>query len=102
MVLNYKAIVFDVYFYVIFRLTSFLLMVIFYNYFLLLLIIMELVVINVSVYIYFNYGINMREVLFVYYLVFRVCERVVGLVILVVIIRYHGGDYCRSFRLVKF
>lgn len=44
----------------------------------------------------------MGEVLFIYYLVFRVCERVIGLVILVIIVRYHGEDYCSSFGLLKF
>lgn len=86
----------------VFRLVSFLLILVFYNYFLLLLIMMELVVINISVYIYFVYGIYVREVLFIYYLVFRVCESVMGLVVLVVIIRYHGDDYCSSFMLLKF
>lgn len=64
---------------------------------------MEIVVINISLYIYFLFGGRVNiEILFIYYLVFSVCERVIGLSILVRVIRYYGEDYCGSLSLVKF
>lgn len=78
------------------------LMLVVFDYFLLILIIMEIVVISISLYIYFLFGRSDMEILFVYYLVFSVCERVIGLSILVRVIRYYGEDYCRSLNLIKF
>jgi len=55
--------------------------------FLIMLIIMELIIINVSVIIYMILGGRIElGAIFIYYLVFRVCERVIELIILVLII----------------
>lgn len=42
------------------------------------------------------------EVYMIYYIIFRVCERVLGLIILVLIIRYHGEEIYYSINLFKF
>lgn len=42
------------------------------------------------------------EVYIIYYIIFRVCERVLGLIILVLIIRYHGEEIYYSINLFKF
>lgn len=38
----------------------------------------------------------------IYYIIFRVCERVLGLIILVLVIRYHGEEIYYSINLFKF
>jgi len=64
---------------------------------------MKLIIINISMLIYIILEGRMRlGVVFIYYLVFRVCERVIGLIILVLVIRYYGDDYYRLFKLNKF
>jgi hypothetical protein len=50
-------------------------------------------------------GDNLKlSIISIYYLVFRVCERVIGLIILilVLVIRYYGDDYYNLFMLSKF
>jgi len=63
----------------------------------------ELVIMNISIIIYIiiRGGVELN-ILLIYYLVFRVCERVIGLIILVLIIRYYGDDYYKLFYLRKF
>lgn len=73
-----------------------------YKYFLIMLIIMELVIMNLSVRLFYALGFLDLEVVFIYFLVFRVCERVIGLIILVLIIRHRGNDYYKSFRILKY
>jgi hypothetical protein len=64
---------------------------------------MELIIMNISILIYIILEGSIRlGVVFIYYLVFRVCERVIGLIILVLVIRYYGDDYYRLFKLGKF
>jgi len=64
---------------------------------------MELIIINVSVIIYMILGGRIElGAIFIYYLVFRVCERVIELIILVLIIWYYGDGYCNLFKLSKF
>jgi len=63
---------------------------------------------NVDYYKYFHVGVfNSRRcielgLIFVYYLVSSVCERVIGLIILILVIRYYGDDYYYFFSLNKF
>lgn len=66
------------------------------------LIIMEVLVINIRVLVFYVFRWLGLDVIYIYYLVFRVCERVLGLTILVLIIRYFGGDYYKTFRAIKF
>lgn len=51
---------------------------------------------------YLIYRILSIEVYIIYYIIFRVCERVLGLIILVLIIRYHGEEIYYSINLFKF
>lgn len=85
-----------------FSLISVILILVRYKYFLIILIIIELVVINLRVCLFYVLGFLNLEVVFIYFLVFRVCERVIGLIVLVLVIRYSGNDYYKFFRIVKF
>lgn len=73
-----------------------------YKYFLIILIILELVVLNLRGFLFYVVGFLNLEALFIYFLVFRVCERVVGLMILVLVIRFRGNDYYKFFSILKF
>jgi len=74
-----------------------------YKYFLLTLIIAELLIINISLLIYLILeGYFRIGPIFLYFLVFKVCERVMGLIILILVIRYYGDDYYYLFSLNKF
>lgn len=52
--------------------------------------------------IYIIFRILRVEVYIIYYLIFRVCERVLGLIILILIVRYHGEEMYSSINLFKF
>lgn len=73
-----------------------------YKYFLIMLIILELVIINLGAYLFYVFGIINLEIIFVYFLVFGVCESVIGLIVLTLIIRFRGNDYYKVFRILKF
>lgn len=57
-------------------------------------------VLYLSVYFYLC-GFNHRLFFVVYFLIFSVCEGSLGLSILVSIIRSHGNDYFRSYRVLQ-
>lgn len=59
-------------------------------------------VLVISVIIFIIMGLINLEVYMIYYLVFRVCERVLGLIILVLIIRFYGNEFYYSINLFKF
>lgn len=69
---------------------------------LILLLFMELLVLNISIMIFLIYGIIGLDFYIVYYLVFRVCEGVLGLRLLVVIVRYYGRELYYIFNISKF
>lgn len=48
------------------------------------------------------YGIMRLDFYMIYYLVFSVCERVLGLRLLVVIVRYYGRELYYIFNIRKF
>lgn len=52
--------------------------------------------------IYIIFRILRIEVYIIYYIIFRVCERVLGLIVLILIIRYHGEEIYYSINLFKF
>lgn len=54
-------------------------------------------------YLIFNYLLNYDYEIFflIIFLVFRVCEGVLGLSILVRIVRTHGNDYFQSFNILR-
>nr|ARO34928.1 NADH dehydrogenase subunit 4L [Janus compressus] len=49
---------------------------------------------------YFNM-MNLNQFLSLYYLIFSVCESVLGLSIMIVIMRGEGADYLQGFNLLK-
>lgn len=69
---------------------------------LVLLILIELVVMNISLVIFIILRIIKIEFYLIYYLVFRVCERSLGLGLLVIIVRYYGRDLYYIFNISKF
>lgn len=77
---------------------SLFLFLVIYKYFLVVLIIIELVISNLSILMFWSLRPRGMGGVLLYYLVFRVCESVIGLGILVLLIRYYGGDYYRVVR----
>lgn len=69
---------------------------------LILLILIELMVINISLLMFLIYRMYKLEFYLVYYLVFRVCEGVLGLRLLVMIVRFYGRDLYYMFNIRKF
>lgn len=68
------------------------------KYFLVVLIMIELVISNLAILMFWSLRPGGRGGIFLYYLVFRVCERVIGLGILVLVIRYYGRDHYKVTR----
>lgn len=83
-------------------LVSFLLLIFLYKYILILLLFIELLVLNISLIIFLIYGIVELDFYIIYYLVFRVCEGVLGLRLLVIIVRYYGRELYYIFNIRKF
>lgn len=67
-----------------------------------LLLLIELLVLNISLMIYLTFGIVGLDFYMVYYLVFRVCEGVLGLSLMVIVVRYYGRDLYYMFNIRKF
>lgn len=67
-----------------------------------LLILIEILVINISLIIYFIFRFVNKEYYLLYYLVFSVCERVLGLGILVIIVRFYGRELYYIINIRKF
>lgn len=63
---------------------------------------MEVLVIIISLIIYVIIGFVNIEYYLLYYLVFRVCERVLGLSLLVIIIRFYGSEIYYVINIRKF
>lgn len=62
----------------------------------------EILVMIISIIIYlYIYNLNM-EFYIIYYIVFSVCERVLGLTLLIIIVRYYGNELYYSFNIKKF
>lgn len=63
--------------------------------------IMEIVILNISIIIFLILRILKIEFYLIFYLVFRVCERVLGITLLVLIVRYSGNDMYYSYNISK-
>lgn len=81
---------------------SFILLIFLYKYILILLLFVELLVLNLSLIIFLLFGIIRLDFYIIYYLVFSVCEGVLGLRLLVVIVRYYGSELYYIFNIRKF
>lgn len=66
------------------------------------LIVFEIIILNISIVIYLVYRIMGLELFIVYYLIFIVCERTLGLSLLVLVVRYHGNELYCIFNFSKF
>lgn len=73
-----------------------------YKYILVLLVIIELIVVNISLIIFVLFSIMGLEFYLIYYLVFRVCERVLGLRLLVIVVRFYGSELYYVYNMRKF
>jgi len=62
----------------------------------------ELLVINISIIIYIIIVEVGIEFYLIYYLIFSVCERVLGLGLLIIIVRFSGNDLYYIFNFRKF
>lgn len=67
-----------------------------------LLIVIEILVIRISLILFFILRFVNKEYYLLYYLVFRVCERVLGLGLLVIIVRYYGSEIYYIINISKF
>lgn len=81
---------------------SFIILIFLYKYILILLLFIELLVLNISLIIFLIYGVIRLDFYIIYYLVFSVCEGVLGLSLLVVIVRYYGSELYYIFNIRKF
>lgn len=73
-----------------------------YKFILVVLMIFEIIILNISIIIYLVYRIMNLDLFIIYYLVFIVCERTLGLSLLVLIVRYHGNELYYIFNIRKF
>lgn len=78
------------------------LLIFLYKYILILLLFIELLVLNISLIIFLVYRIIRLDFYIIYYLVFSVCERVLGLRLLVIVVRYYGKELYYIFNIRKF
>lgn len=62
----------------------------------------ELLIINISIIIYIIICQSRMEFYLIYYLIFRVCESVIGLSLIVLIVRFRGNDLYYIFNFRKF
>lgn len=69
---------------------------------LMLLILIEILVLNISLILFLVFSMKFIEVYIIYYLLFRVCESVLGLRLLVMIVRFYGSDLFYIFNISKF
>jgi hypothetical protein len=69
---------------------------------LVLLILIELLVISISLLIFMVFRLINIEFYLIYYLIFRVCEGVIGLRLLVIIVRFRGSEIYYIFNIRKY
>ena len=81
---------------------SLMLVTLIYKYILIMLIAVEVLIVNMSIILYLVISQVRIEFYLIYYLIFRVCERVLGLRLLVIIIRFRGNDLYYIFNMRKF
>nr|YP_010014998.1 NADH dehydrogenase subunit 4L [Crematogaster teranishii]QOI14044.1 NADH dehydrogenase subunit 4L [Crematogaster teranishii] len=80
----------------------FMLMMFVYKYMLILLTLVEFLVISISLIMYMYFSFMGMEFYLIYYLVFSVCESVLGLSLLVMVVRFYGSDLYYMFNISKF
>lgn len=73
-----------------------------YKNILIVLIMIEFLILRISLLIFYICRIMKLDFFIVYYLVFRVCESVIGLRLLVMIVRFYGDELYDFFNFKKF
>lgn len=66
------------------------------------LIVVEIIILILSMIIFIVYRFYNLEVYIIYYLIFRVCEGVLGLSLLVLIVRIFGNEMYYTYNIRKF
>lgn len=84
------------------RLRCIIVIILVFKYILIILIIIELLIVRISIILFIKIRIINLEIYIIYYLIFRVCERVLGLIILVLVIRFCGNEFYYLINLSKF
>nr|YP_010276199.1 NADH dehydrogenase subunit 4L [Aphaenogaster japonica]UHY39321.1 NADH dehydrogenase subunit 4L [Aphaenogaster japonica] len=95
-------IMYDILIYMHVTLMSLFLLIFMYKYMLILLMLIEMVVVNITLLMFMYYSSFNLEFYMIYYLIFSVCESVLGMSLLVMIIRYYGNDLYFMFNISKF
>lgn len=80
----------------------FIILIFIYKFILVVLIVVEIIILNISIIVCLIYGILNLDLFIVYYLIFIVCERTLGLALLVLVVRYHGNELYYLFNFRKF
>nr|ATJ03028.1 NADH dehydrogenase subunit 4L [Atta texana] len=83
-------------------LISMMLLMLMYKHMLIMLMMMELLVINMSMIMYIMMMEIGMEFYLIYYLIFSVCESVLGLSLMVMVVRFKGNDLYYMFNFSKF
>nr|QYF07840.1 NADH dehydrogenase subunit 4L [Hypoponera sauteri] len=81
---------------------SLLLMTMVYKFMLMILMMMEFFILSISFMMYMVFSVMNLEIYTIYYIIFSVCESVLGLMILVLVIRSSGEEMYYSMNLFKF
>lgn len=98
----FLKIIIDLLIYMYLCIIIFIRLIFIYKFILVVLIVFEIMILNISMVICLVYGILNLELFIVYYLIFIVCERTLGLTLLVLIVRYHGNEIYYLFNFRKF
>nr|YP_010988066.1 NADH dehydrogenase subunit 4L [Buniapone amblyops]WON66599.1 NADH dehydrogenase subunit 4L [Buniapone amblyops] len=72
------------------------------KYMLMMLMAMELLVISISLVIFMNFSMYSLEFFMIYYVIFSVCESVLGLMLLIKMVRFYGNEQYSVVNLNKF
>nr|BCS79999.1 NADH dehydrogenase subunit 4L [Monomorium triviale] len=78
------------------------LLIFLYKFMLVLLMLLELMVMTISLLMFMIFGLMNMEFYLIYYLIFSVCEGVMGLSLLVMIVRFSGSEVYYMFNISKF
>nr|DAC76814.1 TPA_asm: NADH dehydrogenase subunit 4L [Pseudomyrmex pallidus] len=90
------------YFYNLVFMISVLVLGCFYKYMLIVLLVIELIVFNLTMFMGLYLSPLELDFYLIYYLVFSLCESVLGMSMLVLIVRFYGSEMYSFFNLTKF
>nr|QYF07827.1 NADH dehydrogenase subunit 4L [Brachyponera chinensis] len=73
-----------------------------FKYMLMILMAMELMIMSIFIFLVLMLNFKEIEILSIYYLIFSVCESVLGMIILILVIRFYGNELLYLMNLKKF